>query len=426
MENFYSKIDMQDSNKRNNRTVKYYSAFDEADNLVRIDDVTKENCKQHTYRCPKCKDPMTPALGDKIKHHFRHKGDHCSFESYLHKVAKLRFKEEFEHRDEFLIRADVVNGCDRFDECLLRKNQLIGGCKNIYQKVLNLKDYYDVCELEKKYEDFTADVLLSDSQGKYTPMFLEIYVSHPCEEGKIQSGVPIIEFKIKDEEELNALLKQRVFEEQRNVPVPNKKRKTEDKVLFYNFPNQFKDPKPFENTHNSVLHPQTNFKLKNVDVFIVKDNKCIINRESITCHDLYTGEHAYPNVCAWFTIINPHINKEIDRRYAERCMLALKRKINLCCEQCKFGERKVFGKNIPLYGRNEYEHLNCNKHIHVKYKARNYWGQIVDCDDSLSEYQRSHGGYNAIMNCKCNIFEFDEERLKNVVEQYGCIGWVKD
>lgn len=412
MENFYSKIDMQDSNKRNNRTVKYYSAFDEADNLVRIDDVTKENCKQHTYRCPKCKDPMTPALGDKIKHHFRHKSDHCSFESYLHKVAKLRFKEEFERRDKFLIRADVVNGCDRFDECPLRKNQLIDGCKYICKKDLNLKDYYDVCELEKKYEDFTADVLLSDSQGKYNPMFLEIYVSHPCEEEKIQSGVPIIEFKIKDEEELNALLKQRVFEEQRNVPVPNKKRKTEDKVLFYNFNNKFKDPKPYKTTYNNGLHLHYNYKIEKVNIYSVVNNKCIINRGAITCHDLYTGEHAKPNDCAWFAIINPQFKKQINRRYAERCMLALKGKINLCCEQCKFGERRIYGFDI-----NEHEYLDCKKKIQLSVRGIPY---------SLGQIQHQFGGYSAIMNFKCNYFEFDEERLKKVVEQYGCIGWVKD
>ena len=421
MENFYSKIDMQDSNKRNNRTVKYYSAFDEADNLVRIDDVTKENCKQHTYRCPKCKDPMTPALGDKIKHHFRHKSDHCSFESYLHKVAKLRFKEEFERRDKFLIRADVVNACDRFDECPLRKNQLIDGCKYICKKDLNLKDYYDVCELEKKYEDFTADVLLSDSQGKYNPMFLEIYVSHLCEEEKIQSGVPIIEFKIKDEEELNALLKQCVFGEQRNVPVPNKKRKTEDKVLFHNFPNQFKDPKPYETTRNIVLHPQTNFELRNVDVCIIKDNNFVFNKGSIKCHDLYTVEHLDPNAQARFAIIRD--KKVIEGMYAVRCMLALNGKINLCCEQCKYGERRLSG-----YGWNEHEYLYCKNRnqIQVNYKVKNYYGKMLDCVGSLGEYQRDRGGYKAILNFKCKYFEFDEECLKKVVEQYGCIGWVKD
>jgi len=246
---------MQDSNNQNNKKVKYYSALDEADNLVYIDDVNEENRNQHNYRCPSCKGPMIPVLGKKNTHHFRHDVEHCSYESYLHELAKIRFKDAFEQRDKFLVEVDEFFVCDKFGKCFLHnlsdfkkrlKNRPIpNGCMDNYKKVLNLKYFYDVCELEKGYKGFIADILLRDSHNKHEPIFLEIYVSHPCDEEKIQSGIPIIEFKINDEEKLNELLKQNVFKEQKNVPIANKKKKTEDKVLFYNL-ERLGDLKPYE------------------------------------------------------------------------------------------------------------------------------------------------------------------------------------
>ena len=51
-----------------------------------------------------------------------------------------------------------------------------------------------------------ADILLSDSTGKYSePVLIEIHVSHKSSEQKVKSGLKIIEIKVSDEEDVNAL-----------------------------------------------------------------------------------------------------------------------------------------------------------------------------------------------------------------------------
>ncbi len=420
------KTDTQGNSKPQiDRKVKYYSALDEAGNLVYIDDVNVENRDQHIYRCPVCKGAMIPALGEKNTHHFRHDGEHCSYESYLHTIAKLRFKDAFEQRDKFLIRADVTNACDRFDECILRENRLITDCKDNYKKVLNLKDIYDVCELEKKYRDFTADVLLSDSQGKHEPMFLEIYVSHPCDEGKIQSGIPIIEFKINDEKDLEELLKQTVFEEQRNVPVRNKKNKTEDKVIFYNL----KDLKPYENLYGNNRYHSNIFSLK--DLYVCSDKENSPHRVPVICHDFHIGNHTTPNAILFKT------KDDLDKDYVKRCILVLNGKKNPCCEQCKYVKRRKITKNFyihPFYNAPwplQCPNLYCEKGGKIRFTTINiHTGELIDMVDSLNYIQDTQGeglGFSSIIEkeYKCDLFELDDEKIKKDIEQYGLVGFVK-
>lgn len=438
-------IDKQDINSPSDRKVKYFSALDEDGNLIYIDDLSEGTRDQHSYRCPYCNGPMIPVLGKKNTHHFRHDGEHCSYESYLHKLAKLRLKEAFEQRDEFLVETVVDNACDRFDECVLRERGLVSGCKDSYETLLNLKNYYDICELEKEHNGYTADVLLRDSRGVHEPMFLEIYVSHPCDVEKIQSGIPIIEFKINNEEDLNELLNQKIFREQRNVQVPNKKKKTEDKVLFYNL-KRLGLSKPYEletirqfarydasglfghNTYHSI-----NFSLQGL--YVCPDEESGHHKMPMKCHDFNPEVQGIPNAI----LLNPRLDN-LDREYVERCILVMNGKKNPCCEQCKHVERKPETINVivnPKYPSWPWttKRLHCTKGGRIKREIRNIYGNIIDSEDSLydiqiprmgygANYVNKYYGYDVIHEneYKCEHFELDIEKIKKDIEQYGLIG----
>ncbi len=66
----------------------------------------------------------------------------------------------------------------------------------------DFKKIYDTAEIEKEFNSFRADVLLSSSNIPHRdPVFMEIEVTHPCDEKKINSGNRIIEIKVEKEED---------------------------------------------------------------------------------------------------------------------------------------------------------------------------------------------------------------------------------
>ena len=79
--------------------IRFHNAKNQDGHIVQINEVTNENRAKHYY-CVGCGGEMSAVLGDKRDHHFRHKEAHCSWESYLHKLGKLRLKERFELRKE--------------------------------------------------------------------------------------------------------------------------------------------------------------------------------------------------------------------------------------------------------------------------------------------------------------------------------------
>ncbi|MBR5973499.1 MAG: hypothetical protein IK017_12730 [Paludibacteraceae bacterium] len=401
-------------------SIKYQWALNEDGKVIFIENISEDNRRQNNFYCPNCNCLMIPVLGMKRQHHFRHDGkDHCSYESYLHNLSKKRFKEAFDERDEFLIEVNSINACDQFDVCLLRKNGIIA-CRKSQKKVLNLKEFYDSCAVEKEYNGFIADVMLYDSTGMFkVPTFLEVNVSHPCDEKKIQSDIPIIEFKIKNEEDLNQLLRETVIKEYNSIF--EERRMFEDRVIFYNL-NNFEDEKPYENLYSGTT--SLNHQI-DVNGYFVKENKYEIEKVKVVCHDLFTGKKELPsNVQALLVLTKgpslPHLIKDIDRLYAERCMLALSGKLKLCCEHCKYGERKV--RNNRFYSfYSESEYLNCKKNRKIKYQIKNIGGQIIVREGEMNRFS-----YDTIMNYKCDQFELDEEKLKEIIEYYGCVGWIRN
>ena len=188
-----------------NNNIKYQFALDEDGNLISINDITQENRKQHTYKCIACGNELLPrAIGSKARRpHFYHKElVTCSGETYLHKLTKLSIMEKFFFSDKFEIAYPIETSCNN-SNCQLRNRH----CKEYNNSyTIDLKKYYDTCQEEVAIKGFVADLLLTSSQHpELEPILIEVCVSHSCEPEKRDSGLKIIEMKIKNEEDIRKL-----------------------------------------------------------------------------------------------------------------------------------------------------------------------------------------------------------------------------
>lgn len=178
----------------------YYSyALDKNQRLVNV----KEATKGEEYLCPHCGGVMIPKQGTKRRWHFAHKGDTgvCSYESYLHKLAKKRIRECFLSEEPFYI--ELLQGAI----CPVKECPVGISEKCSYPKCFDLKEYYDCCEEEGSIGDFRADLLLRHSEKiDRKPILIEIWVSHKCTEEKRKSGHKIIEVKIDSEKDIERIV----------------------------------------------------------------------------------------------------------------------------------------------------------------------------------------------------------------------------
>lgn len=193
--------------------VKYQYSLDEKGELVNINSLTRESRRLHTYRCIGCGNILLPrAIGSlKRRPHFYHKEQiDCSSETYLHKLGKRIIKERFYSSESFNISYPVTVACNN-PACVLR-NEL---CKDINQQhEVNLKEIYDTCKEEVSINGFVADLLLSSNKcPNIPPILIEICVSHACEDEKRNSGLKIIEIKIKEENDLITIFSDGVLKE---------------------------------------------------------------------------------------------------------------------------------------------------------------------------------------------------------------------
>ena len=193
--------------------IKYQYSLDENGELANVKSLTSENRHLHTYRCLGCGNTLLPrAIGSvKRRPHFYHKEQiDCSGETYLHKLGKRIIRERFYSSEHFVISYPVTIACNNTD-CLLRNER----CKEKNQAhEVDLKEVYDTCEEEVSINGFIADLLLTNSKkSNIPPILLEICVSHACEDEKQNSGLKIIEIKIKDESDFNKIFSDGVLKE---------------------------------------------------------------------------------------------------------------------------------------------------------------------------------------------------------------------
>ena len=267
--------------------IKFHNATDKDGHIIHIDEVTKENRAEHYY-CVGCGEEMSAILGDKREHHFRHTVAHCSWESYLHKLAKRRIKEHFESSGEFMVlqQKEVECICDEvcdffnFYSCRKRNN-----CQH------NLKNFYDTCMEEAPIKGFVADLLLSKYDNKdREPVLIEVLVTHACEPEKIRSGLKIIETtKIESEEDIDNIIRNGFIER--------------INCILYNFkelPRIKVDTNPIERfiLHASGGATTKQISCKYLNTRIEKDSIAELNLNLVkgNRHQIYHGSKAY--LCA--------------------------------------------------------------------------------------------------------------------------------
>ena len=196
-------------------TILFGSALlDDTQHVVDIDHINRETSQGHTYYCPHCREKMYPTFGQKYVHHFRHIGQKCQYNNYLHDLAKSVFKEEFERcindRIPFLLELHTPTKCDR--DCLAKSK-----CKKYDIKTIDLAKLYTSITLEKRIhvDDHTRrpDIILKSDYGQQ--LWIEIWVTHETVLEKRNDG-PIVELKISSEDDLKQFKNHHITQSEEN------------------------------------------------------------------------------------------------------------------------------------------------------------------------------------------------------------------
>lgn len=191
--------------KTQSSLIQYAYALDSQGALTHID----EALRSHTYTCPGCKTPLTPVLGEINAKHFRHSKECCPLETYLHKCAKeaffYRYQQALSCGTPISLELERQVSCNSPRLALVRDEKR--RCLKSVPARYNLTQFFDQAELEQQDKDtgLRPDVMLCDAAGKRR-CYVEICVTHPCTQEKIEAGIPILEFKVQSGADIQMLL----------------------------------------------------------------------------------------------------------------------------------------------------------------------------------------------------------------------------
>ena len=283
--------------------------------------------RNEDYFCPICGESMTPHMGKVRRWHFVHKNTgNCSYESYLHKLAKLKIKQAFLSSEHFMLSYKAKAICS-FD-CPFISSPKCEGEKPVE---FDLRKFYDTCEIEATYHQYRADLLLTSSTNpKLPPVLIEIMVTHKCTEDKISDGVRIIEIPIQSEEQIDDIVINCKLVATRSNQF-NYGSSNERKITLYNF-NKVESFDPV----GSFDEYEDCFSRKNTIVFWLNSQGQF---RSFDCH-CYEISKKLPNNVHYFItgIATPF--KEIFQEFSKRGV-----KIRNCF-LCKFGRQDVWDDAI--------------------------------------------------------------------------------
>ena len=222
---------------------RYRYATDRDDRLLAIEDLPRE--ARHTrapYRCIGCDRELIPKMGSVVAHHFAHRYEQaCAGETYLHRLAKLTFIENYQRC--LAENRPFILSWTRTLRCNHLQGELGFSCSVPQVQRIDLTREFDLVELEREREGFRADVLLHSSQTQKR-LFIEFVVTHESSPEKRLSGIPIIEVEIEDEDHAVSFARDELDSSSPHVKLFN-----------------FKKPNPGDVCRGSCLTP--------VDVFLV-------------------------------------------------------------------------------------------------------------------------------------------------------------
>ena len=262
-------------------TIEYQFAENSLGNRIDINNINNSN--EEKYFCISCKQELVPRLGNIRAHHFYHKNPvyNCSKETYLHELGKKTFYETYlqclYEKTPFYICSSLFNEfssvCNYF-EVFKSKKCIMNNINKI-----NLTKYFINIEMEKNQENYRPDITLINNLGER--IFIEIAVTHPCEEEKIKSKNKIIEITIKKETDINKIL-ERIISEDSNF------------IKYYNFDN-----------FNIHIEPFCNDNIKKNYLIVLKNGEkhtvSVIKKE--LCRFIYENVNNIENVTPIITNI---------------------------------------------------------------------------------------------------------------------------
>lgn len=200
---------------------KYLYALNESGELVKIQDAAKRESK---FFCPYCRKEMIRKMGEKREWHYAHhikidkEDEDKHYNNYLHTLAEIKIMDWWNSGEEIKMNLQYNEICPCFKNCLsyngnnnpfgLRQNNI---CKRNITRTINLNTIFGYCEREKSFSTkegklCRADLFCHNKEDENDPLFLEIDCTNKCKEEKIHSGIRIIEFVIKSEEDIDAII----------------------------------------------------------------------------------------------------------------------------------------------------------------------------------------------------------------------------
>ena len=199
-------------------------ALDETGHLIYVHDLkSKASVK---FYCPYCGQEMISKCGKLRDWHFAHKTDaqKCSYDKYLHSLAIKKIQEWYNCSKNIFLRLIAKCYCRDYNKCNLR-NKVYGCIRHANAKDFDLKSRFPLGQAEMEYKcdsgRFIPDILCQDIKGKSEPIFIEMYVTHKCEYKKIASGIRIIEFNVKSEDDIMSIINSQFIAEGKLVTLYN-------------------------------------------------------------------------------------------------------------------------------------------------------------------------------------------------------------
>jgi hypothetical protein len=208
--------------------IKYRYAADENGTVVEIE--SDRVIRSRDYTCLSCNNILRPVLGEVNQKHYRHMVHvACSYETYLHNLAKRIF---FQTYTDCLTSGRPYNFEYKIARhCTYCKH---GPCHvGTTSKETDLTRYFKEIFIEMRDGEFIPDILLRN--GKES-LYVEIAVTHYLEELKENSGVRIIEITINVEQDVDVVRSVVLSEHDRRVCTYNFR----SKPVTGNFKNECK------------------------------------------------------------------------------------------------------------------------------------------------------------------------------------------
>lgn len=203
------------------------------------------------YSCLGCNGELIANIGKIKAKYFSHKSlRECSKETYLHNLGKLAVYKKYEQclatespfNFTIMQTAECINSKDKVDKC-----------SETSEETYDLTKHFKKAFLEKKHNGFIPDILLLSDDGN-NAVYIEIAVTHKCEEEKINSGTRIIEIEILEENDITNILYSELIS-------------TNENIRFYNFIER----KPKNLCTNGICNYEKVIEYETYDIHYIQD-----------------------------------------------------------------------------------------------------------------------------------------------------------